>query len=103
SWEAGVDGAQPGVVVPAHPRPGMHYRQEYRKGVAEDRATILSRREQVEVPAGHFRHALMTSDSTPVEPRVQEYKLYAPGVGPVLELTTSGGSDRAQLLKFHKG
>ena len=44
SWEAGVDGAQPGVIMPASPRPGMRYRQEYYAGHAEDRAEILSRR-----------------------------------------------------------
>src|SRR3954447_12099406 len=38
SWEAGVDGAQPGIAVPADPRPGLTYRQEYRAGEAEDRA-----------------------------------------------------------------
>jgi hypothetical protein len=103
SWEAGVDGAQAGVIMPAHPRPGMHYREEYLKGEAEDRARVLSRDEQVDVPAGHFGHVLLTKNFTPVEPRVLEYKLYAPGVGPVLELTLSGGSDQARLLRFDKG
>ena len=98
SWEAGVDGAQPGVVVPADPRPGMAYRQEYYAGQAEDRAEVLSVEEQVEVPAGHYAGALLTKDLTRLEPRVVEYKLYAPGVGPVLTLDVSGESGREVLV-----
>jgi hypothetical protein len=98
SWEAGVDGAQPGVVVPADPRPGMVYRQEHYTGEAEDRAEVLSVEEQVEVPLGHYTGALLTKDLTPLEPRLVEYKLYAPGVGPVLTLDVSGGSGREELV-----
>jgi hypothetical protein len=98
SWEAGVDGAQPGVVVPADPRPGMAYRQEYYAGEAEDRAEVLSVEEQVEVPLGHYAGALLTKDLTPLEPRVVEYKLYAPGIGPVLTIDISGESGREELV-----
>jgi hypothetical protein len=28
SWESGVDGAQPGIIMPANPKPGDVYRQE---------------------------------------------------------------------------
>jgi hypothetical protein len=98
SWEAGVDGAQPGVVMPADPRSGMAYRQEYYAGEAEDRAKVLSVEEQVEVPAGHYTGALLTKDVTRLEPRLVEYKLYAPGVGPVLTLDVSGESGRAELV-----
>ena len=48
SFEAGVEGAQAGVIMPAHPRQGLAYRQEYYKGEAEDRAQIVSLREQAE-------------------------------------------------------
>jgi hypothetical protein len=98
SWEAGVDGAQPGIVLPAGPRPGMAYRQEYYAGEAEDRAEVLSVEEQVEVPIGHYTGALLTKDLTALEPRVVEYKLYAPGVGPVLTLDVSGESGREELV-----
>ena len=40
SFEAGVDGARAGIAMPAHPRVGMRYRQEYYKGHAEDRAKV---------------------------------------------------------------
>jgi hypothetical protein len=100
SWQAGVDGAQAGVIVPAKPRVGMTYRQEYYAGEAEDAARVLSLDERVEVPFGSYGHALATKDSTPLEPRLVEYKFYAPGVGPVLALTISGGRDRQELLTF---
>jgi hypothetical protein len=100
SWEAGVDGAQPGVIVPAKPRVGLEYRQEYYAGEAEDAAKVLSLDEQAEVLFGHFTGALLTKDFTPLQPTILEYKLYAKGVGPVLVLGISGGSDREELVRF---
>jgi hypothetical protein len=98
SWEHGVDGAQAGIAVPANPEPGLEYRQEYYAGEAEDSATVLSVDEWVEVPAGSYREVLMTKDYTSLQPEILEHKLYAKGVGPVLVLGISGGSDREELL-----
>ena len=98
SWEAGKDGALPGVAMPAEPRDDMRYRQEYYRGEAEDNGEIISTREQVQVAAGHYRDAVLTTDTTPLEPDVVEYKLYAPGVGPVLTLHASGGGGREELI-----
>ena len=103
SFEAGVDGAQAGVIMPANPRPGLRYRQEYYKGEAEDRAKVISLSEQAEVPSGHYRPALMTKDVNPLKPKVLELKLYARGVGPVLAVGVSGGSDREELVRFKRG
>lgn len=103
SWEAGVDGARAGIVMPAHPRVGMTYQQENAPGEAEDAARVLSRDEQARVPFGHFTHVLLTRDSTPLEPRILEYKLYARGVGPVLTLGVSGGAGREELVRLRKG
>jgi hypothetical protein len=103
SFEAGVDGAQPGILMPARPRSGLSYRQEHLAGEAEDRASVVSLREQAEVPAGHFRGVLMTRDVNPLEPRVLEFKFFARGVGPVLAVTVSGGSDREELVRFTRG
>jgi hypothetical protein len=102
SFEAGVDGAQAGIIMPADPQDGMSYRQEYYKGEAEDKAEVLSIDEQVEVPVGYFKGALMTKDLVPLEPRVTEYKLYARGVGPVLTIKTSGGSGREELISYSR-
>jgi hypothetical protein len=103
SWEAGVDGAQAGIAVPAHPTAGLEYRQEYRKGEAQDVARVLSVDEQVQSPFGHFTGALLTKDFTPLEPRAVEYKLYAKGVGPVLSVGISGGASREALVHYEKG
>jgi hypothetical protein len=102
SFEAGVDGAQPGIIVPAEPKAGMTYRQEYYAGEAEDKGEIVSLGEQAEVPAGHFTDALMIKDTNPLESKVLEFKFYAPNVGPVLAVSVSGGSDREELIRFDK-
>jgi hypothetical protein len=100
SFEAGAHGAQAGIIVPADPKPGMTYRQEYYAGEAEDSASNLSVSDQAEVPAGHFTHALMTREVNPLEPKTLEFKFYAPNIGPVLAIAVSGGSDREELLRF---
>jgi len=99
SFEAGVDGALPGVVLPADPVVGMAYRQEYYAGEAEDNGEVLSVQEQAEVPAGHYDQVLLTKDTITIRPAVLEYKLYARGVGPVLVLGISGGAGREELLE----
>jgi hypothetical protein len=98
SFEAGVDGALPGVIMPADPVDGMRFRQEYYEGEAEDNGEILSVDEQVEVAYGHFDDALLTKDTNANEPDVLEYKLYAPGVGPVLAVGISGGGGQEELV-----
>jgi len=100
SFEAGVDGALPGIIMPAQPTDGMKYRQEYYAGEAEDNGEILSTEEQADVPAGHFDDAILTKDSITIQPDVLEYKLYARGVGPVLVFGVSGGSGREELVEF---
>jgi hypothetical protein len=105
SFEAGVDGAQAGIAMPAKPVPGLSYRQEYYAGEAEDKAAVITvGQEQVQVPFGHFaRRVLMTRDLVPTEPKVQELKFYAPGVGPVLSVHTDGAGGRAELVSFARG
>jgi hypothetical protein len=101
SFEAGVDGAQPGIIAPANPQDGMQYRQEYYRGQAEDNGEILSTDEMVEVPYGQFDNALLTKDTITIEPNVLEYKLYAPRVGPVLVVGVSGGpGSREELIEL---
>jgi hypothetical protein len=103
SFEAGVDGAQPGIIMPGDPEVGQSYRQEYYEGKAEDEGAVLSLDAQAEVPAGHYAPALMTQDTNPLEPKVYELKLYARGVGPVMAVSVSGGTDREELLSYTEG
>jgi hypothetical protein len=105
SFEAGVDGAQPGIAMPANPEPGLSYRQEYYKGEAEDKSAIITvGEEQVQVPFGYFNQdLLMTRDLVPTEPKVQELKFYAPNVGPLLSVHTDGAGGRAELVSYSQG
>jgi hypothetical protein len=102
SFEAGVDGAQAGIAMPANPEPGLSYRQEYYEGEAEDKAAVITvGEEQVQVPFGYFnKDVLMTRDLVPTEPMVQELKFYAPDVGPLLSVHLDGAGGRAVLLSY---
>jgi hypothetical protein len=98
SFEAGVDGALPGIIMPANPAPGMKYRQEYYQGEAEDNGEVLSINEMADVPWGHFEDLVLTKDTITIEPDVLQYKLYASGIGVVLVLDVSGGNGREELV-----
>jgi hypothetical protein len=102
SFEAGRNGADAGIAMPAHPTVGLTYREEYYKGHAEDRTKVLALDQQVEAPAGHFTGAILTDDYSPIEPTVSEYKLYARGVGPVVAVSVSGEAEREDLLSYSK-
>lgn len=102
SFEAGVDGALPGIIMPADPAVGMSYRQEYYQGEAEDNGEVLAVGQQSEVPMGHFDDVLLTADTITIEPDVLEFKLYAPGVGLVAALGVSGGSGREELVSVRE-
>ena len=102
SWLAGVDGAQAGVFMPAHPRVGFSARQEYYKGHAEDRFRVLSISARVHTPGASSRHALLTKEWTPLEPAVLDHKYYVHGIGTVLEQTVRGGDERNVLISVHR-
>jgi hypothetical protein len=108
SWEAGVDGAKPGIVMEANPRVGDSYRQEYYEGEAEDTAEVLSLdasglNDAVTVPYGSFGDVLKTKEWNPLEPGVLEYKYYAPGTGLIGEEQILGGTDRSELVDIKAG
>jgi hypothetical protein len=84
SFQAGVNGAQPGFIMEAAPAVGDQYFQEFSPGVAEDQAQVISLDADVSVAFGHFTNALQTLESTALEPGAFEYKFYAQGVGTVL-------------------
>jgi hypothetical protein len=100
SWEAGVNGAKPGIFMEANTKVGDTYQQESAKGIAEDRAEIVSLTRSVCVPYGCFENVLETRETTPLEPGVEEHKFFAPGVGDIKELLTSGGSEILELMKI---
>jgi len=86
SWEAGVSGAQPGIVMPAAPMPGHVYRQEYLACEAEDMGEVIALNEDVSVPADEYTGCVRTRDYTPLDADSNEYKWYCPDVGMVAEV-----------------
>lgn len=99
SWEAGVGGAQPGIIMKAQPVVGEEYRQEYDRGNAEDMAGVVSLDAAVSVKAGSYEGCLKTREWTPLESGVSEFKYYAPGVGLVLETNSADESMRIELIE----
>ena len=103
SWEAGVDGALPGVIMPADPTVGLAYTQEHFAGQAEDKGKVVEVGEHVDVPYGAFDDVIVTEDWTPLEPKVREHKSYAPGVGVVFEEIVRGGEGVLRLVEVREG
>jgi len=102
SWEAGVDDAQPGIVMPAHPQVTESHRQEFYQGQAEDMFWIVSLGRSVKVPYGNFKDVMETLEWTPLEPKVIDTKFYAAGVGVILEVAAAGDKERAELVSVTK-
>ncbi|MGH2711697.1 MAG: hypothetical protein ACRDH9_10900 [Actinomycetota bacterium] len=99
SWEASVDGAQPGIVMPGHPQVGDLYRQEFSPGEAEAIGKVLRLDASVTVPHGSFHGVLVTEDRNPLEPNLVENKLYARGVGVLKKKRmVQGGEETLELV-----
>jgi len=96
SWEAGVKNAKPGIIMRGDARPGDVYRQEYYPPDALDQAHVGHASATVSVPAGTYKHALVTDEWSPVEPQI-ERKWYAAGVGEIKEKVTAGGHEVFRL------
>jgi len=103
SWQAGVNGAQPGIVMKAQPQPGDRYRQEFLKGEAEDMGEVLSLDDSVTIALGTFVRCLCIKDWSPLEPEVVEHKFYSRTVGNlILERKVAGETGQMELreMKF---
>lgn len=100
SWEAGVDGAVPGIIMLADPEVGDAYRQEFYAGEAEDVAKVYAVDQSITVPKDRYDRVIVTEDWSLLEPGVHERKWYAPGVGVVFEETIQGGSGTLSLVDY---
>lgn len=98
TWQAGVDGARPGIFMPADPEIGQSFQQESYPGHAEDRFVILQRGVPVKVPYGSFEDAMLTAEWTPLEPDVLGEKVYVEGIGLVKELDVAGSHEFLELV-----
>lgn len=97
TWRAGRRGGRAGIFMPARPRVGMAGEQEYYKGHAEDNFKILDLAATVHTPAASSDRALLTQETTPLEPGVVDHKVYVRGIGTVREETVKGGDERLVL------
>ncbi len=103
SFEAGVDGALPGIVMKATPKVGDAYRQELYRGEAEDLGEVIAVSGSKTVPAGTYDSVLVTRDWNPLDPDVIEQKTYARGVGVIFEEHVQGGTGSSALISFIPG
>ncbi len=100
SWQAGVNGAQQGIIMEAHPRVGDHYQQEFAAGVAQDMAQVLGLNKSACVMYGCFDDLLLTKEWSPLEKGVTEHKYYAPNVGFILVDVVKGGDEHSELVSI---
>lgn len=98
SWEAGVDGAKPGIIMQAEPKIDQSYRQEYYQNIAEDMAQVVSIDESVTVPYGSFTGCLKTRDWNPLEPGKDEHKYYCPDIGGVVLEVGIADGEKVELI-----
>jgi hypothetical protein len=103
SWTAGVGGALPGIIMPAHPRVTDSFRQEFFSGQAEDMFWVVEDQQTVKVQFGTFRHVIRTLEFTRLEPDVIDTKFYAPGIGIIREASAAGPQETADLVSFTTG
>src|SRR5215475_3314527 len=98
SFLAGVDGAQPGIIMEANPQIPDAYRQECAAGQAEDTAWVVGTSGSVSVPYGKVRNVLTTLEATQLEPGAYDEKIYGLGIGIVSERSLTGPNEFAQLV-----
>ena len=103
SWKAGVNGAEPGIVMLAAPSPGDYYRQEYAAD-AHDLAKVLRLNADVKlspddpIDPDHYTGCVITKEWSPLEPEVIDHKFYCPGTGLVLINELHSGTARTELV-----
>jgi hypothetical protein len=105
SWEGGVDGAEPGVIMPGNPQTGDTYRQEYYPRYALDQARVLGPGGAVTVPYNSYGSTLLTVETAPkLDPGVAERKWYVAGLGDIKEHTVRGNREEIVLVRVtHSG
>jgi hypothetical protein len=103
SWTAGANGAQPGYIMEAAPGVGDRYCQENAPGAAQDAGEVLSVTASRSVPFDSYSgNVLQTKDYSLLEPK-NENKFYAPGVGLLEAISTTGPSEDIQLYTIEHG
>jgi hypothetical protein len=86
AWKAGLNGAEPGFIMPVELTEGFNYFQEHALAdEAMDQGTIfVAFIETLTLEIGTFENVLQILETTELEPDAREFKYYAPGVGLIL-------------------
>ena len=105
SWEAGVDDADPGLIMEANPQVGDRYYQEFARNVAEDQAKVdsLDASACIHNQKDCFDHLLLTKETSRLDPGVVENKYYRATVGFILGVNVKGGNERTELVNITTG
>jgi len=85
AWRAGEGGAEPGIIMPGRFLLGARYYQEIAPDVALDRAENVAMGMEVTTDAGTFEGCVRVDETTPLEPGDVSVKVYAPGVGLIVD------------------
>jgi hypothetical protein len=101
TWQSGVNGGLPGIVMHAVPTPGSPYVEEYLPGIAEDMAKVTKSTAKITVPTGTYDKVVVTENTNPLDPTLLEHKWYAPGLGMVYEVKKYGGT-HMEIMKLAK-
>jgi hypothetical protein len=101
SWLAGVNDGKPGIVMKANPQIPDAYRQEFLAGQAEDTAWIVNRGGSIKLPFKVAHNVVTSLEFTVLEPTVIDKKIYAPGLGIVMEQAVQGPQEVATLVSVH--
>jgi hypothetical protein len=102
SWEAGVDGARAGLIMPADPHPTDAFRQEFLRGHAEDQAWIVQKDAVTRTPLRRFHHVVRSMEWSRLEAGVVSQKFYGRGVGIIAEKDLSGGHETFAVVSVHR-
>jgi hypothetical protein len=100
SFKSGQDGAEAGIFMTAHPQVGQSFKQEDYPGHAEDRFTVLDLNSHISVPVVGSHNALLTKETTVLEPGVLDHKYYVRDIGTVREVTVQGGNENLRLISI---
>ncbi len=98
SWRAGLDGAVPGLTMPADPKAGDSFDQI----TAHAGFEVLAVDKSVKVPAGTFPMTLLIEESDPEEPGIKARKYYAPGLGEVRDVSVGGPLEEMKLAEYRR-
>jgi hypothetical protein len=102
SWQAGVKGAKPGIFMPAKPEVGVGFKQEIAPEISEDEFEVASLNTSVTTPYISTNRAMRTKEFSPLEKGVLDNKIFALGIGAVVEVTIKGPEDHLELVKVKR-